>query len=128
MKYVAKAYFTVEVQSSLGNLPLNYSGGLAKLVSNTWFEFDLDTAYVVCISVSLGFPYMVSISLGFSLYGNELTATTGCQSIDNLLDFNMICCIFLSNNSIYIYIDATAGWRQSLWYSTNARGFGPWSP
>ena len=34
-------------------------------LSSTWREFDPDTAYVVCISVSLGFPYMVSISLGF---------------------------------------------------------------
>ena len=28
-----------------------------------WREFDPDTAYVVCISVSLGFPYVVSKSL-----------------------------------------------------------------
>ena len=34
-------------------------------LSSTWCEFDPSTAYVVCISVSLGFPYMVSRSLGF---------------------------------------------------------------
>ena len=32
---------------------------------STFDEFDSDTAYLVCISVSLSFPYMVSISLGF---------------------------------------------------------------
>ena len=31
----------------------------------------------------------------------EFTEITGCQTIDNLLDFNAICCIFLLNNSIY---------------------------
>ena len=34
-------------------------------LSSTWREFDPDTANVVCISASLVFPYMVSISLGF---------------------------------------------------------------
>ena len=34
----------------------------------------------------------------------EFSAITGCQSIDNLLDFNAICCIFLSTNSIYIIV------------------------
>ena len=51
----------------------------------------------------------------------EFRAITGCQSIDNLLDFNAICCIFISNDSL----DATVGWRQSFWYSKNARAFGP---
>ena len=37
----------------------------AVISSSTWREFELDTAYVVCISVSLGFPYMVFVSLGF---------------------------------------------------------------
>ena len=32
----------------------------------------------------------------------KFTAITGCQSINNLLDFNTICCIFLLNNSIHI--------------------------
>ena len=35
------------------------------ILSSTWREFGPDTAYVVCISVSFGFPYMISISLGF---------------------------------------------------------------
>ena len=30
-------------------------------LSSTLPEIDPDTAYVVCISVSLGFPYMVSV-------------------------------------------------------------------
>ena len=33
---------------------------------------------------------------------HEFTAITGCQSIDNFLDFNVFCCIFLLNNSINI--------------------------
>ena len=33
----------------------------------TWV-WNLATAYVVCISVSLGFPYMVFISLGYPYY------------------------------------------------------------
>ena len=32
-----------------------------KSLSSTLREIDPDTAYVVCISVSLGFPYMVSV-------------------------------------------------------------------
>ena len=36
-----------------------------KLWTSTWREFDHDAAYVVCISVSPGFPYMVFIALGF---------------------------------------------------------------
>ena len=135
-------------------------------------------AYVVCISVSLAFPYMVFISLGFpymvmlytfkrihhcsgcgvamgcygrpivpgaailmsQCYGRycsmeyariwaghlsrpwqrEFTAITSCQSIDNLLDFSTICCIFLLNSSIYI-IRRNVGWGQFLWYSIDAR-------
>ena len=34
---------------------------------STWREFDPGTPYVVCITVSLGFPYMVSVSLGFPM-------------------------------------------------------------
>ena len=33
---------------------------------------------------------------------HEFTEIMCCQSINNLLDFNAICCIFLLNNSIYI--------------------------
>ena len=48
-------------------------------LSSTFPEIDPDTAYVVCISVSLGFPYMVSVFPWFpygihiclfSLHGN----------------------------------------------------------
>ena len=35
-------------------------------------------------------------------YQREFTAITGCQSIDNMLDINVICYIFLLNNSEYI--------------------------
>ena len=38
---------------------------LSGILSSTWRKFDPDTAYMVCISVSLGFPYMSFISLGF---------------------------------------------------------------
>ena len=31
-----------------------------------------------------------------------ISSITGCQSIDNWLDFKAMCCIFLLNNSIYI--------------------------
>ena len=34
-------------------------------LSSKWHKFDPDTAYVVCIFISLGFPYMISISHGF---------------------------------------------------------------
>ena len=33
-----------------------------KYLSSTWREFDSNTACVVCISISLGFPYVVFIS------------------------------------------------------------------
>ena len=51
----------VHVQDRLSNLQSLLNMNLY----STWHEFDPDTAYMVCISVSLGFPYMVSISLGF---------------------------------------------------------------
>ena len=35
------------------------------LLSSTCHGFDLHTAFVICISISLGFPHLVSISLGF---------------------------------------------------------------
>ena len=43
------------------------------LLSSTLREIDHDTACVVCISVSLGFPYMVSVSPLFSLCGIHMT-------------------------------------------------------
>ena len=49
--------------------PLEFSINTINVViylSSTWREIDPDTAYVVCISVTLGFPCIVAISLGFS--------------------------------------------------------------
>ena len=46
-------------------LSLRQSLSTFQYISSPWREFDPDTAYVACISVSLGFPYMASISLGF---------------------------------------------------------------
>ena len=42
-----------------------HKGQWDKILPSTWRAFDPGTAYVVCISVSLGFPFMVSISLSF---------------------------------------------------------------
>ena len=40
--------------------PLNW---MKWLLSNTWREFDLDTAYVIYISISLGFLYMAMLQM-----------------------------------------------------------------
>ena len=45
--------------SDTSSIPPMHGGFL--LLSSTLPEADLDTAFVVCISVSLGFPYMVSL-------------------------------------------------------------------
>ena len=133
-------------------------------LSSTQCEFDPDTAYVVCISVSLGFLYMVSVFprfpdmvfifpcfpymikvpkhlnvkaiildmallwaarlhcpkdrycdvtmirlLLFQGIRADLSGIPGAvivyrQSINYLLDFKVICWIFLWNNSIHTYI------------------------
>ena len=64
------------------------------------------------------------------LSGSPSTAIVNHQSFNHLLDFKVICCILLWNNSIYMigHNCTIARWLESLWYSINARAFCPRTP
>ena len=85
IRYVPHGYFHKYIELLFRWTIWNHRYVLTSVLSSTLLEIDPDTAYVVCISVSLGFPYMVSIFHCFliwyqyaliSLYGN----TTHCSA------------------------------------------------
>ena len=56
-----------------------------QFLSSTWPEFDPDTAYVVCISVSLGFPYMkILFTFKRKRYCSDVALLWGCYERYNV--------------------------------------------
>ena len=81
-------------------------------LSSTLPEIDPDTAYVVCISVSLGFSYMVSIFPCFP----DMVSAFPCTPYMVMLPTHLnVTAIVLNRALLWAAIDATLSKKPLLW-------------
>ena len=74
--------------------------GTYSILSSAWYEYDPHTAYVVCISISLGFPFMTSVVPCFpymvmlpkhsNVKANVLDTASMCAAMDVALSQGLL--------------------------------------
>ena len=97
--------------------------GTYSILSSAWYEYDPHTAYVVCISISLGFPFMISVVPCFP-YMVMLPKYSNVKA--NVLDTASMCAamdVALSQGLLLLLYDITTIWSSLFhWIRTELNG------